>query len=418
MAPARSVFRIPGFRRLLLGRGLSFLATAMVPTALTLAVIDATGDGGDLGLVLAAELVPQLLLLPVGGVLADRVPARKVAFGADLLRGLAQFAIGVELLAGFVRITDLVVLSAITGVGVAFGTPTMSPLVSAVVPGDARLAANGHLSVTRGAALVAGPGVVGVLVVVVGAGWSFLLTGLLFVAGASTLARLPAMVTAAAPSRFFRDLAQGWQEVRIRRWFWINLLGHGVSNLAAGALMTLGPLIAVRSLGGEVSWVIVYQAGMAGLVAGALVAPRLRLRRPLITTSVCGALFALPLLTFSVPLPTWANAVAYAVGMLGVGVLNTVWQTTMQRHFPPWALARADSYDALLSFAARPVGLAVAAPIAVVTGAAAPLVVLAGLVAVVSLLTIALPDARSITGASGPAPTSPTHTESAGVSTT
>ncbi|MEV0074648.1 MFS transporter [Amycolatopsis sp. NPDC050768] len=397
------VFRLPGFRRLLAGRSVSFLATALVPTALTLAVINATGSAGDLGLVLAAELVPQLALLPVGGVLADRLPAQRVAFAADLLRGLAQLGIGAELLLGFVRITDLIVLSAITGVGIAFGTPTMSPLVSAVVPGDARLAANGHLGVARGIALVAGPGIAGVLVVTVGAGWSFVVTGVLFGVAAATLrgVRTPPRNPAAPSTSFFRELADGWYEVRTRPWFWTNLLGHAVANLAAGALMTLGPLIAVRSLGGEVTWVVVYQAGMAGLVAGALAAPRLRFGRPLVATSVCGALFALPLVAFAVPVEPWGLAVAYGVGMLGIGTLNTVWQTTMQRHFPPTALARADSYDALLSFSARPLGLAVAAPVAELTGVAAPLVTLAVLVVAVHLVILALPDVRSIS-ASGP----------------
>jgi hypothetical protein len=397
---ATPVFKLPGFRRLLAGRSLSFLATALVPTALTLAVLDATGNAGDLGLVLAAELVPQLVLLPVGGVLADRFPAQRVAFAADLLRGVAQLGIGIELLLGFVRITDLIVLSAVTGVGIAFGTPTMSPLVSAVVPGDARLAANGHLGVARGIALVAGPGIAGVLVVTVGAGWSFVATAALFAAAATTLGgvRAERPDPAARGTSFFRELADGWREVRIRSWFWTNLVGHGVSNLGAGVLMTLGPLIAVRSLGGEVTWVVIYQAGMAGLVVGALAAPRLRFARPLVATSVCGALFALPLLAFAVPMAPWVEAVAYGVGMLGIGTLNTVWQTTMQRHFPPTALARADSYDALLSFAARPLGLAIAAPIAVLTGVAAPLVVMAALVAVVNLAIIAVPEVRSITG--------------------
>ncbi|UNO43855.1 MFS transporter [Streptomyces sp. MST-110588] len=384
------------------GRTLSFLATALVPTALTLAVIKETGSAGDLGIVLAAELVPQLLLLPVGGVLADRYPAQRVAFLADLVRGVAQFVIGVELLLGTARITDLAVLSAVTGAAIAFGTPTMSPLVTAVVPESARLRANGHLGVARGIALVAGPGVAGVLVVTTGPGWAFVLTALLFAVAAVTLGGLRTAPRAARddPGTFFRDLADGWQEVSSRPWFWTNLLAHGVSNLAAGVLMTLGPLIAVERLGGEVAWVVVYQAGMAGMVAGAFLAPRLRARRPLIITSVCGALFALPLITFSVPMTTWINAVAYGIAMFGLGILNTLWQTTMQRHIPEHALARTDSYDALLSFAARPLGLAVAAPVAAVTGMAAPLLSAAGLVVAANLAVIALPDARAIRGRS------------------
>jgi hypothetical protein len=108
------------------------------------------------------------------------------------------------------------------------------------------------------------------------------------------------------------------------------------------------------------------------------------------------------MITFAVPLAVWVNAVAYGIAMLGIGVLNTLWQTTMQRHFPPHALARADSYDALLSFAARPLGLAVAAPVAALTGSAAPLLVTAALVAVANLACLALPDARAITNRAEP----------------
>jgi MFS family permease len=390
----------PGFRRLLLGRTSSFLATAVVPTALTLTVIKITRDADALGLVLAAELIPQLFLLPVGGVLADRLPPKWVSFAADSVRGLAQLAIALELLLHTADLTNLVVLSGITGAAIAFGTPTMSPLVTAIAPEEeTRLRANSQLGTARGLALVAGPSIAGVLVVAVGAGWCFVVTGVLFFIGAVAVCGLRVKPAASfhPQASFLRSLADGWQEVRARPWFWSNLVGHAVSNLAAGVLMTLGPLIAVRQLGGEVSWVVIYQPGMAGLVLGALVAPRLRVTRPLVLTSVCGALFALPLLTFAVPMATWAEAIAYGVAMLGVGVLNTIWVNTMQRQFPPNALARADSYDSLLSFAARPFGLAIAAPLAAVTGMAAPLLVTAGLVLVANLGIIALPDVRKMT---------------------
>lgn len=57
---------------LVAGRTVAALATALIPTGLTLAVIRVTGSALDLGVVLAAEMLPMLLLLPVGGVFADR----------------------------------------------------------------------------------------------------------------------------------------------------------------------------------------------------------------------------------------------------------------------------------------------------------------------------------------------------------
>ncbi|MFE6615324.1 MFS transporter [Amycolatopsis sp. NPDC057786] len=383
-------------RRLLIGRTLSLLGTAMIPTALILAIIEATGSGTAVGVVLASELIPQLLLLPVGGVIADRVRPQRLAFATDVVRGLAQLAIGVELLIGSAQLLHLSILSAIAGAAIALGTPTMSPLVISTVPERDRLRVNGQLGVARGLALVVGPGIVGALIVTVGAGWLFVAIALVFFAGGSMLGGLR---TAARPPRskeatFFRDLAEGWSEVRKRRWFWTNLLGHGVSNLTAGIFMTLGPLIAIRVLGGEISWVIIYQCGMVGMIAGAFVAPRLSLARPLIATSLGGAVFALPLAAFAIPGPVWLNAAAYFVAMFGLGILNTLWQTVMQQQFPPQTLARADSYDALLSFAARPLGLALAAPVAAMTSEAGVLIGAAVLVGAFNMGLLALPDVR------------------------
>lgn len=144
-------------RRLIFGRTNAALATALIPTTLTLAVVRATGSAAALGVVLACELVPMLVLLPVAGVVADRFPAQRVVFGADLLRGAAQAAIGVELLRGPARIPELAALSAVTGAGVAFGTPAVRRLVAGVIDGADRLRANARLGVAEGLAQMAAP---------------------------------------------------------------------------------------------------------------------------------------------------------------------------------------------------------------------------------------------------------------------
>jgi len=96
-----------GVRRLLLGRTAAALATSLIPTTLTLAVVRAGSASGSLGVILAAEFVPMLLLLPVAGVFADRFPARRVIMLADLTRAAAQAGIGASLLAGGVNVPVL-----------------------------------------------------------------------------------------------------------------------------------------------------------------------------------------------------------------------------------------------------------------------------------------------------------------------
>ncbi|MER5567039.1 MFS transporter [Streptomyces goshikiensis] len=386
----------PTIRRLLAGRTFAALATALIPTTLTLAVIR-TGSAGDLGLVLAAEMLPMVLLLPLAGVAADRWPARRVVLAADLARAAAQLGTGAMLLTGPVRIPGLAALAAVTGAAVAFGNPSARTLVAAAVPAPDRLRVNARLGVANGLAQLAGPATAGAVVLGVGAGWSSLLTGALFVCSALTLGgvRTPPPERAAVRGGFLGELRAGWAETRRHPWFLANVLAHGVWHLAAGLLLTLGPLIAVESLGGAGTWVLLSQLGTAGLLIGVWGAGRLPVRRPLVAVAVASSLQALPLTAFALRLPTAVTAGAFCAAMFGVGVLSPLWETEIQRRIPLETLGRVGSFDTLISFAARPLGLAAAAPLAAVTGTAAPLLVAAVLTAAANLSVLLLRDVRA-----------------------
>ncbi|WP_460368663.1 MFS transporter, partial [Actinocorallia lasiicapitis] len=363
--------------RLILGRALSALATALIPMTLTLAIVGDHGLGtaGDLGFVLAAELVPLVLLLPVAGVVADRLPPARITAAADLLRGLAQLAIAVELLTGTARIWHLTGLAALAGIGISFGVPAGSRLVRALAPEDQRLRLNSRLSGTRSLAELAAPALAGALILTAGPGWSSLLTSVLFALSALTLAglRTTAAPAPATASGFATEISEGWQEARRHPWFLASVVSHCCWHLAAGFLLTLGPVIAVRELGGASSWVLITQLGAAGMLAGILSATRLPIVRRLRAVTLAGATYVLPLTAFALHAPVWVDAAAYTVAMIGLGLLIPLWDTEMQNRIPERALGRVSALDSLISFVSRPVGLAAAAPIAAATGAAVPL---------------------------------------------
>jgi len=78
------------FRLIWLGRSLSIVGDGVIPAALALAVVAATGSAGALAFVLTCATVPKLALLPVGGAVADRWPARRVAIAGDVVRCVVQ----------------------------------------------------------------------------------------------------------------------------------------------------------------------------------------------------------------------------------------------------------------------------------------------------------------------------------------
>lgn len=384
------------FRLLFAARVLSLTGDAAVPAALALAVLRATGSTSALALVLACAMVPRLLLLPFGGVAADRFDARRVALATDLVACAAQAFAAFELLSGEPRLAHLAVAQAIGGVASAFQNPTVSPLVAGTVDREGLQKANSLLAFADGATRLAGPALAGTFVLTAGPGWTFLLDAASF--GLSAVLLACARVRhVPLPRRSLRaDLAEGWSEVRSRDWYWSSLIAHSVWNGAAGVLLTLGPALAVERLGGEGAWIATLQVGAAGLVLGSLAASRLRPRRPVLVANVGLATFALPLALLAASAPAPLVIGSYGLAMAGLGVLNPIWETVVQRTVPQHALARVTSYDWLLSLGAAPLGYTLAPWAASAWGPGLPLTVTAVLVGVSCLATAAVPGVRRL----------------------
>ncbi|MGW6216355.1 MFS transporter [Streptomyces sp. NPDC055109] len=388
--------RVRDFRLLYIGRNLSALGDNLVPTALVIAVTRATGDVSALALVLACAMVPRLLLLPVGGVIADRFDVRMVALVTDLVRCATQLFVGMELLSGDPSLAHIALSEAIGGVASAFSMPTDSALVAGTVAGEARLRANALIGIATSVTSLCAPGLAALLVWTAGPGPAFVLNAASFAVSAVLLAAVRVVQIRSPRNSILADLKEGWSEVRSRDWYWTSLLAHAAWNGVAAVLATLGPAIAIHQLGGEGVWFWMLQAGAIGLVLGSLLASRVQPRRPIFIANLGLATYALPLTLLGLHAPPLLLTIAYGLALAAVGYLNPAWGTVVQHEIPPQALARVSSYDWLLSLAAMPIGYAVT-PIAVEAwGAATTLIVAAALVATACLATAAVPSVRSI----------------------
>ncbi|MET8967646.1 MFS transporter [Streptomyces hydrogenans] len=394
--PVRHPLRTRPFRLLFAGRVLSLTGDAVIPAALALAVLEATGSTGALAVVLACAMVPKLVLLPVGGVLADRFDARSIALAMDLLRCASQLLVGLQLLGGSPTLWLIATASAVGGAAGAFAMPTASPLVRGTVAEEVLHRANAAMGIAFSATRVGGPALAGALVLTVGPGWAFVLDAASFAVSAALLAVLRIDRVPVPHRPFLADLREGWREVRSRDWYWTSLVAHSAWNGAAAVLMTLGPAIALDRLGGPGAWVLLLQVGAVGLLAGSLLADRLKPSRPVLTANLALASYALPLLLLAAGAPAWAVVAAYGLAQGGLGFLTPVWDTVVQRAVPEQVLARVVSYDSLLSFAAMPVGYTLAPLAADAWGPGVPLVTAAVLVGGCCLATALVPGVRKL----------------------
>ena len=111
----RQVLRHRPFAALLSGRTVSVLGNGLANIAITFAVLDLTGSVTDLGIVLAARSIPQVVFLLFGGVLADRLPRHLVLVVSNIVSGGTQALAAALLLTDHASIGALVAIEAVNG---------------------------------------------------------------------------------------------------------------------------------------------------------------------------------------------------------------------------------------------------------------------------------------------------------------
>lgn len=388
----------PLFRRLFVGRLVSFLGSSVAVVALAFAVLDVSGSPADLGIVLAAREVPQVIFLLIGGVVADRLPRNRVMVVSNVLSGVAQGVAAVLLLTGDARVWQLAALAAVNGVAVSFFFPASEGLVPQTVSRGRLQQANALLRLAQTSTSIGGAALGGLLVAATSPGWAIAADAASYLLAAAVLVslRLPAIRKDAAAS-FLRDLHEGWREFWSRTWLWSIVLQFSLVNAAwAGGFQLLGPVEANRRLGGASAWGLVLSALSAGFVVGGLVALRWRTGRPLLVGTLGVFTMALPMAALAGNAPVWLLAAAAFTAGVGLEQFGVAWSTVMQEQIPMERLSRVYSYDALGSFVFIPIGFAAAGPAAAAIGVTPTIWVATGVLVGVTLLVLLSADVRGM----------------------
>ena len=139
-------------------------------------------NASALGLVMAFQFGPQLLLMPWTGFAADHFNQRKLLIATQAAMGALALALGVLTVTGVVQLWHVYVFAFLSGCAAAFDAPVRQTFVAELV-GDADLSNAVALNSTSfNAGRMIGPAVAGLVIASVGTGWAFLVNGASFVA--------------------------------------------------------------------------------------------------------------------------------------------------------------------------------------------------------------------------------------------
>ncbi|MDO8392603.1 MAG: MFS transporter [Actinomycetota bacterium] len=201
-APGRfAAFGNRNFRLFFIGQTISSVGSWAQSLAVSWLVLDLTDRSDQLGIAMALQFLPMLLLGAPAGVLADRIDNRKLLVATSTASGLLAVAFGVVVATGNVTIWWIYALATLLGLVLAVERPTMQAILFQLVgPGllPNAVAANGTIaSVSR----LIGPAVAGALIATVGASICF------YVNAASYLVVIAALLTIRTRDLVARPLA-------------------------------------------------------------------------------------------------------------------------------------------------------------------------------------------------------------------
>ncbi len=181
---------VPNFRRYYSGQAISLIGTWMQMTAQAWLVLSLTHSSTTLGVIVALQTLPVLILGPYGGVIADRVDKRRLTIGLQTAMGVQALILGVLTVTGEVQVWQIGILAALLGFNNAFENPArQSFMLEMVGPEHLRNAVSLN-SVVANTARMIGPAVAGILIATVGEGVCFLVNAVSFVAVIASLVTL------------------------------------------------------------------------------------------------------------------------------------------------------------------------------------------------------------------------------------
>ena len=318
---------IPNYRRYLRGQSVSLMGTWMQMTAQAWLVLTLSDSASALGVIVALQTLPVLVLGPYGGVIADRVNKLRLMISLQTAMGVQALILGLLTVTGEVRLWQVGVLAALLGLNNAFENPARQSFMLEMVGRDSLRTAVSLNSTMVNLARVVGPAIGGVLIATTGVGVCFLINAASFIVVIWTLVRLDrSEITPSTPLvRGKGQLREGLRYVARTPELGIPLLMMALAGVFAFEFQVTLPVLAKQALdqGSEGFGLMTAAMGVGAVGGGLLVAARGKtgLRPLTIAAAAFGVVLLLAAMAPTLPLALgalvlvgWGSVTFMAIG--------------------------------------------------------------------------------------------------------
>ncbi|BDZ42672.1 MFS transporter [Paraoerskovia sediminicola] len=315
-------------------------------------------SGVAVGITTGLQFLPVLLLSPWAGLLADRVPRRRLLMITQGSMGLLAGGLGALVLLGHAELWHAYLFAFLLGCVAAIDNPVRQTFVAEMVPAEKLSNAVGLNSASFNAARLIGPGVAGLLIAAIGTGWVFVFNGISFGATIAALAfmRTDSLRPMPSAGRSRGQIREGIAYVKGRSDIVVIMVVVGiVSSLGLNFQLTAALMATTEFDKGPGEYGVLGSILAIGSLAGALMAarrdrPRVRL--------VIGSALAFGVASGVMALmPTYWTyaAMSIVVGFCSLTMLTSA-NSTIQMSTSPEVRGRVMSLYMIVLLGANPVG--------------------------------------------------------------
>jgi MFS family permease len=363
-----SLWRNRDFTTFWVGETLSLLGAQVTALALPLTAIEAFNASDQLvGVLRFVELAPYIGLALLFGVWADRLSRRKVMLWTNIVRMALVTAVPVLHWLGVLTMPILLVIACAVGIASVLFDVSWMPLVPALVRDHRhQVQANARVGVSQSVADIAGPGLAGVLIVVLSAPVALIVDAASYVASVLSLSLIRAGEAprpASAERHLLRELREGLNWVfgkPVLRW--LALVGF-CCNFSMMSVWTMFLLYATRGLHLR-SFTIgaIFAAASVGGLIGAATSARIMARFPIGKTyfvAQTGLLLGPALIVLAAgpePVLVAMLMLSFFVTDLGLGVVNVIIVSLRQTATPQSIMSRMTACFRMLMFGGGALG--------------------------------------------------------------
>lgn len=344
---------------ILIGLLFSRMGTSIYTLALPLIAYDLTGSGMVLGSVFAVEMLPFIILLPVGGVLIDRFNRRKLMMAADLCRMLLVAVIPYLYLTGQLTIQMIFILAFLLSSMSFFVDVPLMTIIPSIVPEHELTRSNARIQVVENFSRILGPVTAGLLIGVLGS------YAALFVNSATYLIMACCIFLIGAvhhqrqnlASNIWTEMKEGfaylWNRTDIRAIALISFLcNFGMGIFMSTFIFYLKDLLLVSEL--QIGLVSAF-GGILGIIGGLIVSPLVKRYNKATIISVLLILGGGIGTVMIALVPHWImTAIGFGIWGGSITIMAVILNTYKQKTIPVELFGRVEGSLTSLSYLALP----------------------------------------------------------------